>query len=151
MMKFDFNSNLDMAVVGLMDSAYDEPLEYMTLEDAEYLVREWVDDPSTTFTAEELMNRWNEMIDEIKKASYTQDEYNLVAIDANGMNYLALEKRYTTEWFVFDWDLSDEEINAIKEKFQKNGLTEYDFQKDIEWEPEYVWETDWVINFDRIA
>ena len=152
-MKFDFNSNLDMAVINLIDSADDEPLEPMTLEDAEYLVKEWIDDPSTTFTAEELMNRWNEMVEEVKIAPYhyLPDEYNLYVIHTNSVNYLALEEQCSDKWFVFDWDLNEEEIKAIKEKFECDGLTEDDFQKEIEWEPECMWTTDWVNIIDYIA
>ncbi len=56
----------------------------------------------------------------------------LYEAESDAMNYLILEDTENDTACVFNWDLSDEEISEIVNKFENDTLTEEDFY-DTEW------------------
>lgn len=104
-------------------------LEQQTFDELEGGRRDWLND-----TVDQM---WNEFCEEEKemKMLYAQDgDCWLYEAQSNGLNFLILEEEYRGRHIIFNWDVSEEEVNAITEKFLGVGLTEDDFQNDAKWE-----------------
>ena len=63
---------------------------------------------------------------------YTSEDYRMYVAWDNASNFTVLDSKKESRYLVFNWDLSDEEIAAITEKFYREGLTEEDFER-TEW------------------
>lgn len=62
----------------------------------------------------------------------------LVKMVSNGMNYFFIEDWDNNTTALFDWDLSESEVNALIQKFEENGcnLDEADSANGyLEWNP----------------
>ena len=104
-------------------------LEQRTLDELEGSRLEWLHDT--------VAQMWNNFCDkeENEMELYSQDgDCWLYEAQSNGLNFLILEEEYRGKHIVFNWDISEEEANAIVEKFLGAGLTEDDFQNDARWE-----------------
>lgn len=103
-------------------------LEEQSLDELEGSRRDWLHD--------KVDEMWREFCEEEKEMGlYSPDGYCwLYKAESNGMNFLVLEEEYRGRHIIFNWDLSQEEVNAIVQKFLGDGLTEDDFQSDAKWE-----------------
>lgn len=59
--------------------------------------------------------------------TYLHNDYELIEAQDNAMNYLLLKER-AGDWkiLVFDWDLSEDEVSTLIEKFKSDSLTDKD-------------------------
>ena len=58
---------------------------------------------------------------------YLYEDYQLIEAEDNAMNYIILrERRGSYRILVIDWDLSEQEIEDIKDKFESNELSDDD-------------------------
>ena len=68
----------------------------------------------------------------MKKKKYTPNDFWMFVTSDNAMNFLVLDSKRENKYLVFNWDLSDEEIAEIVEKFNTDGLSDLDFEQN-EW------------------
>lgn len=63
--------------------------------------------------------------------TYTTNNYQLIEAQDNAMNYIILRER-GGDWrsLCIDWDLSEEEVNALVDKFTTDGLTDSDIMNE---------------------
>ena len=58
---------------------------------------------------------------------YIYDDYQLIEAEDNTMNYIILRERQGSyRILVIDWDLSEREIEDIKDKFESDELSDED-------------------------
>lgn len=60
---------------------------------------------------------------------YTPNDFWMFVTSDNAMNFLVLDSKTENKYLVFNWDLSDEEIAEIVEKFNADGLCDLDFEQ----------------------
>jgi len=121
-------------------------LEERMLDELEGSRRDWLHDT--------VAQMWSDFCDkeENKMGLYAPDNYCwLYKAEGNGMNFLVLEEEYRRRHIIFDWDVSQEEVNAIVQKFLGAGLTEDDFQSDAKWEEGDFREKHGFISYDVLA
>ena len=64
---------------------------------------------------------------------YTADGYRLYVAADNANTFLVLDHKTEDRYLIFDWDLSDEEIEEIAGRFYGEGLDDTDLNSD-EWQ-----------------
>ena len=58
---------------------------------------------------------------------YLYDDYQLIEAEDNTMNYIILRERQGSyRILVIDWDLSEQEVEDIKDKFESDELSDDD-------------------------
>lgn len=62
--------------------------------------------------------------------TYIHNDYSLIEAEDNAMNYILLKSLDAGTYTVIDWDLSESEIDKLKEKFENDELTDADIQED---------------------